>query len=136
MQEAVMEHINLGAEQTPSDPAKAAGKLQLFLGQRWDSHEQTLSSAQEAVGHAVGQLTKADQHKFSAAAKTLFRNVLKPEATSVLSEINQGHLKLGNPDKEQREALTSKLYNVLTTAHLLVSTMTMSGANVRSLHVL
>lgn len=132
-----MEHVTLGAgEEATSNSASAAVRVQAFLDKRWEGHEQILSSAQEAVGHAVGQLTRAELCKFSAAANTLFKSVLKPEAESILKAIDLGHMKLGNPNKEQREALTSKLYNMLTAAHVLVSTMTISGTKVLILYTL
>jgi hypothetical protein len=130
LQEAVLDQIQLGAKQGPHDPVKAAETVQFFLDQRWESHDQTYVAAQEAVGQAVGQITKAERCKFSAGVHTLFKNVLEPQADSILRGIAQGHLKLGNPDTEQREALTSKLYNALTVAHFLVSIQTIAGTKV------
>jgi hypothetical protein len=125
-----MDQIQLGAKQGPNDPITATEKVQLFLGRRWESHDQTFVAAQEAVGQAVGQITKAEQCKFSASVQTLFKNALEPQADNIVSEITQGHLKLGNPNKEQREALVSKLYNALITAHFLVTILTTVGAKV------
>ena len=135
LQEAVLEQVQLGAELNHSDTISATDRVQLFLGQTLETHEQTLSSAQESVGHAVGQLSRGEKCEFSPAVRMLFTSVLKSEAESILSEINQGHLQLRHPNKGQRAALTSKLYNVLTTAHVLVSILMMSGAKVCSLRV-
>ena len=132
LQEAVLEQVQLGAELSSSDTVSASDRVHRFLGQTLESHEQILSSAQEAVGHAVGQLSGGEKCQFSPAVRKLFTSVLKSEADNVLSEINKGHLQLRHPNKEERAALTSKLYNVLTTAHLLVSILMISGAKVCS----
>ena len=130
-----MEQVQLGAELSPNEPVSAAERVQRFLEQGLAAHEQTLNAAQEAVGHAVGQLSRGEKRKFWSAVKTLFKDVLKPEAESILGEINEGHLQLRHPNKEQRAALTSKLYNVLNAAHLLVSILMMSGTKVCCQHV-
>lgn len=125
-----MAQVRLGAEQGPCDSNKAAERLQQFVAQQWENQEHLLSGAREAVGHSIGMLTEGEQCKFSAAVKSLFRSVLKPEVDSVHGAIELGHLKLSHPDKDQREALKAKVFNVLTTAHILVSVMLISGEKV------